>query len=295
MKSKIIKNLVLFSFFGTTLSAISCSNTSINKRHDLKIDVQTSHDEFEIFVQNKMIQELLKLCFGHDSNAANEYVNQQKELKKDYKMQISAALRYANHITYSLNTTRSGIWGYPKAETLEVADGKIEELLSKNWLFYLFNLNKMIFVQDEDDTGNDQESVARREEADENSLLYKNFYNPKSNRIIDYVIQKYSDDDYSSEFYIYFLTNEGFIFKINLTIYKEQQKPEISIFGYIYTFPKLLESKNKLRDFDLKKYILDTQSFADYDLYGSNTSEILFYDNYGGTKLVYVLADLKTD
>ncbi|WP_029512683.1 aromatic motif membrane protein [Mycoplasmopsis iners] len=292
-----IKKLLLSSVLSVPFLPVSCVNSPINtlNKQEAYEHFSVMDNSYEDFVQNNLIQEVLSQLFPNEEEK-NTYIQEQNKLNNEtYTNKIQAALKYANHLTYSLNLNRVA-WTSGKASILNVANEIIDNLREKNWLFFLYNLHRFTFVQDQLEGGSDYQSVEKRSEAEENMLLYQNFYQPKSNKIIDFVIQEYSNDEYENIKQVYFLNEEGFIFKIVLSFAKENEKiieRKAEVFGYVYTYPKLLKSNNKLKDFDLKKYVLATQSFENYNLYSSNTEAVLFTDKYGGKELVYTIVDFK--
>ncbi|UUM19392.1 aromatic motif membrane protein [Mycoplasma sp. 1018B] len=275
-------------------TTIGCTN------HLKKTQVQTDttlvvkENEFDLFLKNQHIQALLNLIYKNDNLTKEKYIQSQKKLDINYLLKLKTALRYANNLTYSLNFNRNSFFGVNKASILETNEKLIKEFTRTNWLFYLFNFSKLVFVQDQDNRGDDANSALLAERDSENLLLYQTFYQAQNNQINDYVIQEYANDDYAQELRVFLLTQEGFIIRINIELYKEENStPSVEIYGYINTYPKLLNSNNKNNFFSLFKYISDTKGFADENLNYSESQRVLFNDHYGGIELIYTLVDIK--
>lgn len=310
-----IRKILSFGLIPSLLSlgaVISCQNTEKVLAAKSQITANSQKDEFNLFVKTNLVQTILNNIYK-DEEAKTDYINSQINLLDSNYLNIAkGALRYANPITRSLNSQRSfsGNFWFKKtvADTFEKSDEVIEELFNKNWLFLLFHYQDLVFMQDQNAEGNDVESIKKIKESSENILLYGSFYKPKSNHFLDFVVQEYDNNEYSNIKKIFILTEDGFILNINLEIYQPQpkydenyneipgetvtQEPSVEVFMYIFTYPKLLFSKNKTNDFDLKKYIMDTQSFVGFDEYGNDTKQVLFIDKYGGTELRYTVIDI---
>ncbi|WP_416738220.1 aromatic motif membrane protein [Mycoplasmopsis meleagridis] len=292
------KKLFSISFmFFPIIFASSCTNSYINKLNMDYKELAYKENDFDIFVQQNYINEILNIIFSNDNEAKKLYIESQKQLNNSYLLQVKEALRYANHITYSLNSTRNSFLAlYDKAYTVKKAEEILDTFSSKNWLYYLYSFDKLVFIQDQEESGNDINSLAKKEAYDENILLYKNFYQAKNNRIIDYVIQNYSKDEYSEEINFYMLNNDGFIIRIIIEKNKDPDTNKLTtnvrIFGYLNLFPKLIAADEKKAIFDIKKYVQDTKTFANFNEYSTETNKVLFTDKYGGNELVYTLIDV---
>ncbi|RIV16381.1 aromatic motif membrane protein [Mycoplasmopsis gallopavonis] len=270
----------------------SCNNSNekiIKYQQKIQEPETTNQADFNLFAKTNVIQTILNIIYP-DKTEQQKYVNEQINLDQNYKNQVQVALRYANNITGSLRSFYS--FGGPVA-TIKASNDILDNLVKKNWLFFLFNLSNITFMQDPEFTRDKTASELDSENA-ENALLYNQFYRPKSNQIIDYVVQEYSNDEWENEKVIYMLTKEGYILQLNIIIPKQEDSQlSVNLSMYLYTYPKLLLSLNKTEIFDLKKFILDTKSFSDFDLYGSNTNNVLFTDKYGGAVLRYTAVDIK--
>lgn len=120
--------------------------------------------------------------------------------------------------------------------------------------------------------------------------------------ILDYVIQervnKEVDEDEENykkiEERIYFLTNEGYIFRLDLEVKINKDKKIIiknEVFQYINTYPKLLISENKLNNFSLNEYIRSTQDWPSANLTYSGATKSNFDELNGGRNIRYTLID----
>ncbi|WP_426461528.1 aromatic motif membrane protein [Mycoplasma hafezii] len=280
---KIFKYFAALSLLSAPLTALSCTNEQAVVKK-----MQSEQDKFNAFIKQDAIQTILNNLYT-DNDAKTEFLNEQFNLGNEYAKKVQVALRYANNITGAF---RDAFSFFGDAAPIEYGETVTRKFSHTNWLYYLYHLPQLTFIQTQD-FGRDKTVEEYEKENLENSLLYNNFYTPSSNEFIDYVVQEYSNDDYENEKRVYLLTKDGFIIQFNMSFYKDgEQKPSTNVLMYVYTFPKLLASKDKLKDFSLEKYIQDTKSFANYNIYGSNTNEILFTDHYGGTQLRYTVVDI---
>ncbi|QGZ97590.1 hypothetical protein GE118_02115 [Mycoplasma sp. NEAQ87857] len=287
MKNKILKSF--FSMIGVSsfLGLIACNQVAnINNLNNPK------QEQFHNFVSQKSISAILDYVFDNQEQK-NQYINQQSLLDDKYKTKIKQNLIYGNNISASF---KSNSFFTKPIQPINTANKVLsyddDSLAKQNWLWFLFNLQNAVFIQDPsidyfESNINDIDINNKK-----NNILYKIFYQPKSNKIIDYVFHSYENSITTEETVVYLLTSEGFIIQLNITKNKESNEPtSVNLLFYIYTFPKLLESKNKLQNFDLKKYVNDTKSF--YDLEDDNsTKRVLFKDKYGGQELKYTLVDM---
>ncbi|MCU9934113.1 hypothetical protein NWE61_02900 [Mycoplasmopsis felis] len=66
----------------------------------------------------------------------------------------------------------------------------ISKLLTENWLFYLFNIDKFKFIQYPDIQTDEFAIQDNQDEVESKQKIFSDFYSPKSNLILDYVIQE---------------------------------------------------------------------------------------------------------
>ncbi|WP_036452779.1 aromatic motif membrane protein [Mycoplasma buteonis] len=291
-KIKFFLSLATASVAAPVTLLSSCNTVVDSTKTDKKADLLNN---FDTFVQQKLIQDILTFIYQDNSQAKNEYIQSQKELlNTDYNQKIAISLRYANNITGSM-LSYSSYYSFAKAAPIEFGNDITSELSGKNWLYYLFNINKMTFMQDAE-FARDKSSDEFNNESAENRLLYNNFYKPSSNEVLDYVVQDYADNNYETEKRFYALNKDGFIYDIRVSAEKEEESlPRVNILRYLYTYPKLVTSKNKLNEFSLLKFVQDTKSFEDFNPYDNNTHQILFTDKYGGSQIRYTVVDINND
>ncbi|TPE57574.1 hypothetical protein FJO69_01420 [[Mycoplasma] falconis] len=290
MKLKLLTGLIsLTSVIPTCL--VACNNTKVNKSEIAKI-IEDKKDnnkddldyKWENFVNTTYIQMLLKYVYGIDNqDKITAYVKSQRKLNLNYVSKLKWSLYYANNIVSS--------WGYqggewsPKPELLRDGTENIEELFSKNWLWYLFNLDKFIFASYPDFDQFDSSIANTTNEIYANSLKLGTFYKPQSNKIIDFTVQKY-DKTIDK---VYLLTEAGFIISFTIN-HREGEEPFIQNYGYIHVFKNVAADKEVLQGFSLNKFIEMTEGFQAKPV--DRTSEILFKEKYGGKPLRYTLIDI---
>ncbi|MGZ9800679.1 aromatic motif membrane protein [Mycoplasma sp. AC1221] len=97
---------------------------------------------------------------------------------------------------------------------------------------------------------------------------------------------------YHYEERIFMLTKQGYILSFEIETTEKGGKKTITrkkLSEYIYTYPKLLLSKQKLEDFDLKKYVNSTRIWADPNVSPSPATKVIFEEEYGGREMRYTL------
>ncbi|MCU9938734.1 hypothetical protein NW739_02915 [Mycoplasmopsis felis] len=166
----------------------------------------------------------------------------------------------------------------------------------------MFNIDKFKFIQYPDIQTDEFAIQDNQDEVESKQKIFSDFYSPKSNLILDYVIQervnKEVDEDEENykkiEERIYFLTNEGYIFRLDLEVKINKDKKTIiknEVFQYINTYPKLLISENKLNNFSLNEYIRSTQDWPSANLTYSGATKSNFDELNGGRNIRYTLID----
>ncbi|UWV79093.1 hypothetical protein ONA02_03205 [Mycoplasmopsis felis] len=166
----------------------------------------------------------------------------------------------------------------------------------------MFNIDKFKFIQYPDIQTDEFAIQDNQDEVESKQKIFSDFYSPESNLILDYVIQervnKEVDEDEENykkiEERIYFLTNEGYIFRLDLEVKINKDKKTIiknEVFQYINTYPKLLISENKLNNFSLNEYIRSTQDWPSANLTYSGATKSNFDELNGGRNIRYTLID----
>ncbi|TPR54711.1 aromatic motif membrane protein [Metamycoplasma neophronis] len=260
------------------LCAISCSQEK-NSTDEIK---------WNLFLQRNYVKSLLKLVFKNDQNKIEEYIKSQREINlNEYQGKLKWSLLYASNTVLSLGF--DGNFFSPRPVLLSEASQNINELMSKNWLWYLYNLENFSFAYYPEFDKFESSTANSNNTLQENSLKLGSFYSPKTNNIIQFVTQEYENADDWKEYRVFFLTQEGFI--IRLTVDGDPESNfSVNLSQYLYSYPDLIKDKETLKSFSLQKYIQATQSFVDKP--ENRTEAILFQEKYGGKLLRYTLSDI---
>lgn len=303
MNKKILMTLSLstLSIIPSCFSLISC--TKENKQDEKKSlnqiiegNENANEREWKNFLNRDYVKEILRLSFDDDVEAKNKYIAEQKKLNNniEYSKKLKEALIYGNSLKASTSYNSDDFSLQPK---LLFQNGKkiFNELKSKNWLWFLYNLPKIIFgyfpPMNKFESSDEQSALT----AQGNSLILGHFYKPKSNEIIQYTTQVTKNDKNGERTYdVYLLTKEGFILQLTIDWAKDDEdnkiKPSVKLFGYIYTYPNIVKDRNNLNIFNIQKYVIaNTESFDDIN---NRTLQILFQDQYGGSPLRYTIIDV---
>ncbi|WP_027121932.1 aromatic motif membrane protein [[Mycoplasma] imitans] len=272
--------LVTIPSYGIKSQVVSQNLDQINLTPDLDL-------KWRNFLNQTAITNILDEMFGDNNQAKDEYIKSQFDLiNSPYKIKLKSALKYANLITRPPTAEfnfLSGIsYPYPIKQAIEV----IDEAQNQNWLWYLYNLTNLVFMQKSNFTRQNNESAAAFAIRDnENKLLYSNFVTLKSNIFIQEVKQVDSDNNVT----FYLLNKDGYILQIQIRKDPEESTRDI-IFGYIKTYPRLLETNQINEIFNLNKYV---NLYASFGLSSNNrTAEVLYKDFYGGILLQYTAVDI---
>ncbi|MGZ9413529.1 aromatic motif membrane protein [Mycoplasma sp. AC157] len=301
---KIFPFLTVFPLF---LSSCNLNNNSQqNQINQLKIQENEKEDkEWNEFINSDFITNILNVTFDSEDKK-NQFIKEQKEL--DIKTTFLDIKNWLYYYTTIQNNTDDGFIS-KKALPYSQSLAKIKELTSKNWLFFLFNLNKIVFIQLADTTnlfaGTKEEQT---EKSRENLLTNPLFYISKDNKILDFAILKTQDnlnltkeeleeeaEDYQQDFKFYFVNYDGLLFEMELTKEFDENKNNTSNkMNFILWADKIKKwnVKNNKSNFDIQKYVKEKESRG----LNSNSSAIsleIFLDNLGGKPIRYTFADLK--
>ncbi|WP_027121193.1 aromatic motif membrane protein [Mycoplasma leonicaptivi] len=288
------------------LSVAPNQNQESNKNQELEAKKQKSDQvaQWNLFLQQNYIQTLLRMSFT-DETKMQEYVKSQIDLGEEYYKNIKMWLRYANTISTPFDRDLLSFFGNAK-HNFVTTEGKkyIQEMMNKNWLSFLFHFNKMKFIQFNTLQADKIVLDDVVENVETNKLIAKEFYIPTNNNILDYVIQFYDQEknfndetnetEISYEKRVFLLTEDGFILRFDirgnetLSLIKS-----VEFHPYIYSYPKLLQSKDKLNDFDLKKYLSTFAEWASENIKYSDANRALFADRYGEQSLRYTIIDIE--
>ncbi|MEI2462320.1 aromatic motif membrane protein [Mycoplasmopsis felis] len=306
MKNKLIKLIATFSLFSFLIPlSISCTQETKNEiKYRKTIEVNANEEKWNSFVNQKHIQYILNKLYSNEQEI-NDYINSQKEINvNEYLKNLKTWFRYANNIIRPHDRGRFDFQTFKTLRnfTTQKGDEAISKLLTENWLFYLFNIDKFKFIQYPDIQTDEFAIQDNQDEVESKQKIFSDFYSPESNLILDYVIQervnKEVDEDEENykkiEERIYFLTNEGYIFRLDLEVKINKDKKIIiknEVFQYINTYPKLLISENKLNNFSLNEYIRSTQDWPSANLTYSGATKSNFDELNGGRNIRYTLID----
>ncbi|VEU75632.1 Uncharacterised protein [Mycoplasmopsis maculosa] len=285
---KIVKYLSPLSILPTILVASQCSDIKTADIHKEEQKIINNVENFQNFINQKGIQALLKLAFP-DEKQRNEYIKYTSNIPDSYANKVSMFLRYGNVILAPNIVDFLGKRAYPA----QFSSKEITNLERKNWLWYLFNLNNFTFMQYKDSSDSDYfNDVSKNNISFEESVrLYKLFYKPSSNRIVNYTIVETANSEEDDERLLnfIFLNEDGYIIQVKLeTTYNSQSNFNIKVNTHIHTFPDLVTKKVSLKEFDLNKFARAISHFNGLTEKQSNSREILFSDEYGGAKLAYI-------
>lgn len=302
---KNLKTIIAPVIFSSPLLTLSCTYDTNNVVHNnQKLSKQVINNNVEEakwknFINQDYIQALLKNVYKNNLKEKEEYIKSQMNIKDTYLNDIKWAFYYGSNNVRQYRSDGSSAWYMPKTDPLlfQKSDKLINEFSKKNWLFYLYHFNNLKFIYYPNNVDRFESS---RTDTDyntrENAQKLGAFYSPKTNDILEYTTQVYEDSETYKEISFYMLTKEGFIVNIDITDSNPKDNksiPEVSVFGYIFTYPKLISDKELLKHFSLKEYVVSSQSFS--ELRNNKTSEILFKDKYGGSILRYCIYGINTE
>ncbi|QKT05131.1 aromatic motif membrane protein [Mycoplasma sp. OR1901] len=326
----IFKSLVFISPIALSVSC-SSSNNSTNKLEMIKNSIvktdSSKEQEWNTFINQKYIQVILDRSFN-SKEEKEKFIESQKSISDEYINKIKIASRFGNNIISEFDDGGGFLFlgNVKNLITYKSIDIK-EELYSKNWLFFLFNIHRFNFFHFSDIEPDKAFKEDFIESLETNKKIFEDFYTPKKLNIIDLAVQEYDLSETSSETFevneentsnkpqktkevnynfedrIYFLSEEGYIYFVRLfgtkkvtsfsdgTKKEEQTINKVYLNQYLYSFPKLVASKDKMNDFDLKKYIDVVAPWENSKLGFRDAIRILFIEEYGGETFRYTLID----
>ena len=285
-----------------------------------------TQDSWIAFLNNKVINNLLITIFPNKKDR-DEYIKSQQEIKIEYAHEIANWLNYYNTVqndankaaVFNENTARSKLnnnlfnnvslsnpFAYEQARKFH------NTLFNKNWLWFLFNLKRQIFMLYPDDNlfqESSEETVQNLKDSKVNN--HSSFYRASSNEFIDglYVIESSNLDkkpeeldeytDFSKTAKFALLNKEGFIFTIfieeNYDKTKKLVSRQVSLVPWIKTLPKLMFNDHTIKhDFNLANY---TENSYDYNAINFHSPlEIKVYgDQFGGKAIRFSFVDIDSN
>ncbi|UWD34578.1 aromatic motif membrane protein [Mesomycoplasma molare] len=308
---RIFKKIIFSLFLLFSFCSASCSHQKEIGVNSKELKDLVVFNEREIkwnnFLNKSYVDTILKMVFNNNEKEKEKYIESQKKLDDNYLEELKTWVRYSNNIVFPYDKTERFILsssGQKRNFVTSFGSEKLDELYNKNWLFFLFNLDKFVFLQYPDVSTSDNENKELIDEIEASKRIYDDFYVSQSNEIIDYVIQKYNievNEIDNSELYedrIFLLTKDGRIIRFDISGSKTNDKINIrnsSLHSYLYSYPKLIKSANKLNDFDLKKYVEVVKEWGDFDYKFSESKKIIYIDEYGNREFRYTLINIKEE
>ncbi|WP_303923050.1 aromatic motif membrane protein [Ureaplasma parvum] len=288
----------------------------------IKANNQTQ-DSWTAFLNNKVINNLLITIFPNKKER-EEYIKSQQEIKIEYAHEIANWLNYYNTVqndankatVFNENTTRNKI-NNRLFNTVSLSNPFAYEqarkfhniLFNKNWLWFLFNLKKQIFMLYPDDNLFQESSEETAEGLKDSKINNRSsFYRAQSNEFIDglYVVEssnlnkkpeeldEYTDFSKTAKFTL--LNNEGFVFTISIEENYDKTKKLISrkvnLLPWIKTLPRLMFNDHVIKqEFNLANY---TENSYDYNAVNFHSPlEIKVYeDQFGGKAIRFSFVDI---
>lgn len=182
-------------------------------------------------------------------------------------------------------------------------------LFNKNWLWFLFNLKRQIFMLYPDDNLFQESSEETAEGLKDSKINNRSsFYRAQSNEFIDglYVVEssnlnkkpeeldEYTDFSKTAKFTL--LNNEGFVFTISIEENYDKTKKlisrKVSLLPWIKTLPRLMFNDHVIKqEFNLANY---TENSYDYNAVNFHSPlEIKVYeDQFGGKAIRFSFVDI---
>ncbi|MBT1345446.1 hypothetical protein FCM96_00320 [Mycoplasma bovis] len=287
-----IKNKKYFTFIIpsvlplVTLSSVSCNN----KQEKAKVSLTKNDNQsksWDVFLKYDYVQSILNKAYGNNTELREKYINEQRNISPKYLEDIKSYLAYKNNIVSSFNSDDS--YGKGSAYPIDELDSKLDEAYNKNWLWFLFNINRFVFVlyglSDQFKAVHDKANI----DAQKSSVDLGAFHKPKTNDVAKFVFGKKEAE--SNEEYVYLLLKDGNILRVDLTKdKKDPSKPaNVSVFTYTFFYPSVLNNDTEIKNFDLYKYVK-----AELVYYNDNhsTFKTLFNEEFGGDPLRATLIDV---
>ena len=298
---------------------------NIDNLIDLNIIRTNNHtqDSWIAFLNNKVINNLLITIFPNKKDR-DEYIKSQQEIKIEYAHEIANWLNYYNTVqndankavVFNENTARSKLnnnlfnnvslsnpFAYEQARKFH------NTLFNKNWLWFLFNLKRQIFMLYPDDNLFQESSEETAEGLKDSKINNRSsFYRAQSNEFIDglYVVEssnlnkkpeeldEYTDFSKTAKFTL--LNNEGFVFTISIEENYDKTKKlisrKVSLLPWIKTLPRLMFNDHVIKqEFNLANY---TENSYDYNAVNFHSPlEIKVYeDQFGGKAIRFSFVDI---
>ncbi|WP_027334087.1 aromatic motif membrane protein [Mycoplasma elephantis] len=275
-KYKIFTLISSFFAFGFLNLSVSCQTYNINFKH--------SHNNFDDFCKNKQINKLLNFIYDNDSDKINTYIKSQKTLNSsNYINKVKENLYFNSNLinSYQYDGHQIDIFKEKVPYPMQNPES-YDNLISENWLWYLYNLPNFKFVYAPLFQNEASDEIFKKTQWLSRKIGRKCI--PTTNNIIDITcsqIEKNNDDWWSIDL----LTSDGYI--INIEKFIDNDEKKIRLKSYLYTFKNLLLEEENIKNFNLTKY---AQTFTDFEnIDNLTTKQALFSEKYGSDRLQFSL------
>ncbi|WP_444704824.1 aromatic motif membrane protein [Mycoplasma sp. 332] len=284
-KKIILSGLALATLFAP-IAVISCQNTS-QQNNKSKLSPIAVNDEkekkWDVFLKYEYVNSLLDLAFKNNADK-NAYIQKQKRINDNYLTEIKDYLLYANNVI-AFFKSNDNFNSKNKVIALEKYRPELAKLFKDNWLWFLFNLDRFTFALYEAFNQFKGITDILSKELQKNSLDLGSFNRPKTNEMLQYVIEESSQNNKDS-YDVYLLTKQGIILELSITK-KSDGNSEVSIFTYSHIYPALFQNEAILKKFDLAKYVRALR------LYKTSADKAyiktLFDEEFGGEPLRFTI------
>lgn len=295
------------AFISTPIVVTSCKRNDDFESKEVMGSKQINQEEWDHFLNNKAIDLILNSIYD-DEKEKESFIKSQQSIDTSKYLKEIAARRfyYSNSIPNSNGYSFLNNFPKPYNESRLYQD----EMLSKNWLWFLFNIKKFTFIIKPDINLFTETSEEATESLKRNSNQTGSFYKASSNEFNQVVKVEVSDnlnksiedldgDDFLQEYKFVLLNNDGFIFFIDLNkTYNENKvlnKTKISILSWVETLPKLPSFKNNLEnEFSLLTFAKFSERLRNNEVVSPIATDI-FNEYYGGIPIKYTIADNEQD
>ncbi|MGY6172438.1 aromatic motif membrane protein [Candidatus Mycoplasma pogonae] len=242
---------------------------------------QSDEQKWNIFLKSEPINNLLNTVFS-DEKAKNDYIKSQMKIDTKKTLEnLKTYLYYRNDVQIIA----------PEIQKLEWGD-LYKDSIWKNWLWFLFNINKFKFMYKPQENLNKFSNSEFEKKWAENTLIIGTFWQPQDNKFIDFTDVLFFEDESETTKKIYLLHSSGFIFEFSAEkyYYEEDVTTYNNLIPYGKIFKNVLFKNIAPQDFPFQKYA-QISAFLGNDLI--NDLEVAnFEENLGGEALIYTLIDV---
>ncbi|MBN4084317.1 aromatic motif membrane protein [Mycoplasma sp. CSL10166] len=295
---KKIKKWFIFSPILALVPTIAVSwqktqNISNETKMSQIVTKEIKEDKWDIFLKYEYVNSLLNLAFKTEKSK-KAYIKKQREISDNYLTEIKDYLLYGNNVV-AMYRSDDSFFSSKKVIGLKDYRAKLSELFSRNWLWFLFNLDRFTFALYDAFDQFQGTLEALSQDIQKSSLETSAFNRPTTNEVLQYVIEENVMDE-NLEYDAYLLTKQGIILKISFStqvkdgdqeIPKNKQKTDVAIFTYSYIYPSLFQNQVALQNFDLARYARSEKLASTFG--SKRWVKILFDEQNGGTPLRFTI------